>query len=133
MKLAFYDDFNLGVIRDDFIVDVSPAISDLVSSSPQGKLEAIITGWEIYGDRIADASQSNSGVALASLKLQQPVPRPGQLLCLAGNYIEPDHPSKETFNAFLNTRLEYLLLMDFLLHIPYDITNALKKNYNFLS
>ncbi len=103
MKLAFYDDFNLGVIRDDFIVDVSPAISDLVSSSPQGKLEAIITGWEIYGDRIADASQSNSGVALASVKLQQPVPRPGQLLCLAGNYIEPDHPSKETFNAFLKS------------------------------
>ena len=103
MKLAFYNDFNLGVIRDDFIVDVSPAISDLVSSSPQGKLEAIITGWEIYGDRIADASQSNSGVALASVKLQQPVPRPGQLLCLAGNYIEPDHPSKETFNAFLKS------------------------------
>ncbi len=32
-----------------------------------------------------------------------PLPQPGQLVCLAGNYIEPDSPSRGEFNAFLKS------------------------------
>ena len=103
MKLAFYNDYTLGVIENDTIMDVSGAVADIGASSPQAHLEAVIVGWDTYGARIAEAAQGQSGTPLSSVSLRPPVPRPGQLLCLAGNYIEPEHPAKETFNAFLKS------------------------------
>ncbi len=103
MKLAYYDDYTLGVIENDAIIDVSAAVSGTGASNPQGQIEAVISGWDTYGARIAEAAQGQAGTPLSSVSLRAPLPRPGQLLCLAGNYIEPDHPTKETFNAFLKS------------------------------
>ena len=103
MKLAFYNDYTLGVIENDAVIDVSAAVSDTGASGPQAQMDAVISGWDTYGGRIAEAARDQAGTPLSSVSLRAPLPRPGQLLCLAGNYIEPDHPTKETFNAFLKS------------------------------
>lgn len=85
MKLAFYKNCTLGVIDDGNIMDVSTIVSDLTPCNPQALLETVIRNWDTYGARIADATQGQGGVSLDSVILCPPVPRPGQLVCLAGN------------------------------------------------
>jgi 2-keto-4-pentenoate hydratase/2-oxohepta-3-ene-1,7-dioic acid hydratase in catechol pathway len=103
MKLAFYDDFKLGVIEGDQIIDASAAIADLNYHTPQELLEMVIGGWEKIGAKIGQSAQGQAGVPLDSVKLRPPVPRPGQLVCLAVNYIEPARPDRAEFNAFLKS------------------------------
>ena len=90
MKLTFYNDFQLGVIQDDKVIDASPAVNGLGHHSPQELLEMLITNWGELGPRISRSIQDQTGASLAAVKLCPPVPRPGQLVCLAGNYIEPN-------------------------------------------
>lgn len=103
MKLAFYNDYTLGVIEGDMVKDASAAVSDLNPYSSQVLLEIIIKDWALYSPRIQAAIQNQTGTPVEEVVFNPPVPRPGQLVCLAGNYIEPDHPTKETFNAFIKS------------------------------
>jgi len=103
VKLAFYNNYTLGVIDDGNIMDASTAVSDVTPCNPQALLETVIGNWDTYGARIADATQGQSGVSLDSVTLGPPVPRPGQLVCLAGNFIEPAVPNRGNFNAFLKS------------------------------
>lgn len=63
MKLAFYDNYTLGVIDDENIMDVSAIVSDITPCNPQGLLETVIKNWDTYGARIADATQGQGGAA----------------------------------------------------------------------
>jgi len=103
VKLVFFDDYRLGVLRDDGVVDVSAAITNLHYHTAQELLTQVIERWDIYQDAIASAADSGTARPVDQVRLRPPVPRPGQLVCLAGNYIEPDHPKKDTFNAFLKS------------------------------
>lgn len=103
MKLVFFDDYRLGVLRDDGVVDVSAAVADLHYHTAQGLLKQVIEGWDDRRGAIASAAGSGAARPVDQVRFRPPVPRPGQLVCLAGNYIEPDHPEKETFNAFLKS------------------------------
>lgn len=103
MKLAFYNAYTLGVIDGDTIFDASTAIGSMRPHGPQALLETLISGWETYRPRITGTTEGKTGMPMDRVTLQPPVPRPGQLVCLAGNYIEPAHPSKEPFNAFLKS------------------------------
>jgi 2-keto-4-pentenoate hydratase/2-oxohepta-3-ene-1,7-dioic acid hydratase in catechol pathway len=103
MKLAFFNDYQLGVISDNQIVDVASALGDVSYHSPQELIEMIIKDWGNLQPQITQAAEGNEGVALDSVRLRAPLPRPGQLVCLAGNYIEPAHPDRGEFNAFLKS------------------------------
>lgn len=103
MKLAFYNDYTLGVIDGEVIKDASTAVADLDPYSPQAVLEIVIKDWARYSARIHDAIQTQTGTPIDQVVMNPPVPRPGQLVCLAGNYIEPAHPDKGTFNAFIKS------------------------------
>ncbi len=103
MKLAFFNDYQLGVINGDQIVDVGSAVGGISYHSPQELMNMLI---EDFGDLQADmesAAAGGDGVSLADVRLRAPMPRPGQLLCLAGNYIEPESPERGEFNAFLKS------------------------------
>ena len=103
MKLAFFNDYQLGVITTDGIVDISDALSELSYRTPQELIRIVIEGFDSLRSTIADAAENGEAIDLASVSLKAPVPRPGQLVCLAGNYIEPDSPSRGDFNAFLKS------------------------------
>lgn len=103
MKLAFFNDYQLGVIRDDQIVDVKSALTGISYHSPQELMEMIIKSWSTVQPKLEQAAQGEEGVALDNVRLRPPLPRPGQLVCLAGNYREPAHPDRGDFNAFLKS------------------------------
>ena len=103
MKLAFFNDYQLGVITDDGIVDLSDALSGISYHTPQELIRTVIEDYDSLSSTIADAAENGTTIALDGVSFKAPVPRPGQLVCLAGNYIEPDSPSRGDFNAFLKS------------------------------
>jgi 2-keto-4-pentenoate hydratase/2-oxohepta-3-ene-1,7-dioic acid hydratase in catechol pathway len=103
MKLAFYNDFQLGVIQNDKIIDVGTAITDLGHPGPQRLMQRVITRWEELAPEIAASLQGERGLPLDEVRLRPPLPQPGQLVCLARNYLEPAQPERGEFNAFLKS------------------------------
>lgn len=97
MQLVFFDDYRLGVLANERVVD----ISDLVGgATPQARLEALIRDWATLAPAVRDAA-GREGAPLAGVRLRPSVPRPGQLVCAAVNYLEAGRPEPQPFNAFL--------------------------------
>lgn len=103
MKLAFFDDYRLGVIKDDEIVDISDALKDITYHTPQELVQMVIEDYDNLQSSITDTVENSDPISLDTVTLKAPLPRPGQLVCMAGNYIEPDSPSRGDFNAFLKS------------------------------
>lgn len=103
MKFAFFNDYQLGIITEDGIVDISDALSGISYHTPQELIQTVIEDFNNLRPAIAGAAENGDATALDGVSFKAPLPRPGQLVCLAGNYIEPDSPSRGEFNAFLKS------------------------------
>ncbi|MBX3014088.1 MAG: fumarylacetoacetate hydrolase family protein [Caldilineaceae bacterium] len=103
MKLVLFNDFTLGILQGEQVIDVSSAVQGLDYHTPQELIQMVITQWSTLQPQLAQASQGQTGVPITQLRIRPPVPRPGQLVCLAGNYLEPQKPERGLFNAFLKS------------------------------
>ena len=101
MKLVYFNDYRLGVIKGDGVVDVMAAVSDVPRLGPHDLINGVIERFAAYKSKIEDAVAKGSGVSLASVKLRAPLPRPVNIDCMAVNYME-DGTRKEPapINAF---------------------------------
>jgi 2-keto-4-pentenoate hydratase/2-oxohepta-3-ene-1,7-dioic acid hydratase in catechol pathway len=88
MKLAYFDDYKLGVVKGDSIVDVSAVVKDIPHLGPHDLINGLIERFADYKKRLEDAASSGKGVPLSSVKLQAPLPKPGNIVCMAVNYME---------------------------------------------
>ncbi len=101
MKLAFFDDFKLGVIGDGTVVDVSDAVSGISHTSPQDLINRVIENFDDLRGALQQAADSGSGVPLEHVRLRPPLPKPGNVVAMAVNYMEDgtrDEPAP--INAF---------------------------------
>jgi len=103
MQIILFDDYKLGVLQGANVHDASAAVVGLGHHSPQEMMQMLIANWAQMEARVAEAVAHAPGVPLASVRCRPPVPRPGQLVCLAGNYLEPAKPERGLFNAFLKS------------------------------
>ena len=104
MKLAFFDDFKLGVVKGDNVVDVSSAVSGVPHTSPQDLINRVIEGFDGHRGAIEAIAAAEAGVPLSSVKLCPPLPKPYTIVCMAVNYMEDgtrDAPAP--INAFLKS------------------------------
>ena len=101
MKLAFFNDFRFGVVKGDNIVDVTAAVSDVPHTGPGDLLSGVIARWDSLKGKIEAAAASGSGVPVSSVRIRPPVPKPGNIVCMAVNYMENGTlPKKPQINAF---------------------------------
>ena len=70
MKLAFYDDFRLGVIQGDRIADAMSVFNGMNFRRPQDLIEDVILNWDEMRPRIEAAVAGQEGVALGSVRLR---------------------------------------------------------------
>jgi 2-keto-4-pentenoate hydratase/2-oxohepta-3-ene-1,7-dioic acid hydratase in catechol pathway len=104
MKLAFFDDFKLGVIKGaDAIVDVSAQVRDIPHVGPHDIMNGLIAKFGDYRKKLEDAAASGKAIPLSQVKLRPPLPRPGNIDCMAVNYIEEMIPTPPPINAFQKT------------------------------
>ena len=52
MKLLFFDDFKLGVLKGDAVVDVSDVVRDIPHLEPQDLIAGLIERWVQYRPRL---------------------------------------------------------------------------------
>ena len=88
MKLAFFNDFNLGVIKDDAVVDVTDSVSGITHTSPQDLINRVIQNFDALRDALQQAANSGPGIPLESVRLRPPLPKPGNIVAMAVNYME---------------------------------------------
>ena len=104
MKLLFFDDFRLGVLAGNSVVDVSDVVRDIPHTRPHDLMSSLIERFAEYRGRLESAARSGSGVALENVRIRPPLPRPNAVVCMAVNYMEDGTRSEPApINAFLKT------------------------------
>jgi len=88
MKLAYFNDYTLGVVIGDTIVDVSSSVRDIPHTGPHDLIAGLIERFDQYRARLDDAARRGPGVKLADVRLRSPLPRPVNIDCMAQNYME---------------------------------------------
>ena len=88
MKLVFYDDFKLGVVNGDTVVDAASAVRGIHHHSPQDLLSQVIENFPQYRSSLNQLASQGTGVPINSVRLRSPVPNPNNIVAMAVNYME---------------------------------------------
>ena len=101
MKLAFFDDFRLGVLKGDGVVDVGAVVKNIPRTGPGNLMSGLIERFADYRRGLEEAAAKGQAIALDKVKLRPPLPKPDNIDCMAVNYME-DGTRKEPapLNAF---------------------------------
>jgi 2-keto-4-pentenoate hydratase/2-oxohepta-3-ene-1,7-dioic acid hydratase in catechol pathway len=101
MKLALFDEYRLGVVTGDSIVDVTDVVAGIPHIGPGDLMSGLIARFEAYRPRLEAAAEAGPARALAGVRLRAPLPRPGNIVCMAVNYMEDGTlPAPAPINAF---------------------------------
>src|SRR4249920_3484036 len=95
MKLAFFDNYKLGVVVGDKIVDVSAVVKGIKALGPQDVMRGVIEKW---------STKKGKGKPLSKVKLRPPLPKPENIICMAVNYMEDGTLAEPApINAFMKS------------------------------
>jgi 2-keto-4-pentenoate hydratase/2-oxohepta-3-ene-1,7-dioic acid hydratase in catechol pathway len=101
VKLVYFDDFRLGVLKGDAVVDVSAEVKDIPHIGPGDLMNGLIERWDSYKSRLEAAAARGTGVPLSGVRIRPPVPGPRTIDCMAVNYMEDGTRSAPApINAF---------------------------------
>src|SRR5918999_2904798 len=103
MKLVLFNDYRLGVIQGNRVVDAMAALEGLQCRRPQDLIEEVIIHWDVLKPKIEAAIRGKEGVALDSVRLRAPVPKPSKLICAAVNDLEFGQREPAVLDAFLKS------------------------------
>src|SRR5216683_2880007 len=101
MKLLYFDDYKLGVLKGNNVVDVSAVVRDIPHVGPGDLINGLIERFAQYRGKLEDAAASGQGIPLSSVRIRPPLPKPANIDAMAVNYME-DGTRKEPapINAF---------------------------------
>jgi 2-keto-4-pentenoate hydratase/2-oxohepta-3-ene-1,7-dioic acid hydratase in catechol pathway len=88
LRLMFFGDYRLGLVRGDQVHDVTAALGEVGDLDPQGRLQRLIDSYDEVRDNVARLADRSSGEPVATVPARAPVPSPHKLLCAARNYRE---------------------------------------------
>lgn len=101
MKLLLFDDFRLGVLRGDQVVDVSDSVKDIPHTGPGDLMSGLIARFADYRKKIEEAAGRGKPAPLSGVRIRPPLPRPTNIVCMAVNYMEDGTRSEPApINAF---------------------------------
>ncbi len=101
MKLCYFNDYRLGVIKGDSVVDITDAVKDIPHLHNRDLIIGLIDKWDSWKPKVEKAAASAAGVPLKDVRLRPPVPKPGNIVCMAVNYMEDGTlKEKPQINAF---------------------------------
>jgi 2-keto-4-pentenoate hydratase/2-oxohepta-3-ene-1,7-dioic acid hydratase in catechol pathway len=104
MRLVFFDDFKLGVLRDDSVVDVSEAVRDIPHTGAHDIINGVIARFGEYRGRLEAAATRGAALPLSRVRIRPPLPRPTNIVCMAVNYMEDGTRSEPApINAFMKS------------------------------
>src|SRR6266513_861486 len=102
MKILYFNDFRLGVLKgDNSVVDVTAVVQDIPHVGPGDLMNGLIERFSSYRQKLEQAVAQGQGVPLASVRIRPPLPKPTTIDCMAVNYMEDGTRSAPApINAF---------------------------------
>jgi 2-keto-4-pentenoate hydratase/2-oxohepta-3-ene-1,7-dioic acid hydratase in catechol pathway len=101
VKLLFFDDFKLGVLKGDAVVDVSSVVADVPHTGPHNLISGLIERFADYRRRLEEAAARGTGTPVSRVRIRPPLPRPVNIVAMAVNYMEDGTRSEPApINAF---------------------------------
>lgn len=88
MKLMFFNDFRLGVLKGEDVVDVTSLTEALPRTGPHDIIAGVIEQFDTFRPRLEEAAAKGKGVPVSSVTVRPPLPRPRNIACMAVNYME---------------------------------------------
>ena len=89
MKILYFDDYKLGVLKGDTVVDVSSVVQSIPHTGPHDLINGLIERFGEYRPRLSlEGAAGGKGVPGAGRGVPPPAPRPGNIDCMAVNYME---------------------------------------------
>lgn len=86
MKLAYFDDFRLGVVTAEGVVDVTDALHAIPRRDNADLMAGLIERFADYREKLAALAAAGAAKPLAAVTLRAPLPRPRTIVCMAVNY-----------------------------------------------
>jgi len=104
LKLCYFDNFRLGVLKGDSVVDVSDKVADIPHTGAHDLIKGLIEDFDRYRGVLQQAADREKGVPVSSVRIRPPLPKPTNIDCMAVNYME-DGSRREPapINAFLKS------------------------------
>ncbi len=103
MKIGFYDDWTLGVVKGENIVDVSEALGGVHVHHPQDLMNLVIEHFDKLRTPFEKLVQVSQGVPLSTVQIRPPLPEPGKIICMAVNYLENGTRPMPDIEAFIKS------------------------------
>src|SRR6266566_2438964 len=104
MKIMFFDEFKLGLLKGDAVVDDARVVQDIPHLGPQDVVRGVIERWAEFRPKLEAAAAQERGVPLDRVKIRPPLPKPTNVVCMAVNYMEDGTRSEPApINAFLKS------------------------------
>jgi 2-keto-4-pentenoate hydratase/2-oxohepta-3-ene-1,7-dioic acid hydratase in catechol pathway len=88
MKILFFDDFKLGVLKADGVVDVSETVRDIPHMGPHDLINGLIARFADYRQPLEAAVARGQAIPLGRVRIRPPLPKPFNVDCMAVNYME---------------------------------------------
>jgi len=88
MKLAFFDTYRLGLVVDDAIVDISAEVPPYTDVTASQAMIWLIENFEAKKAALSKAAQQGERIPLVNVRIRPPIPKPGNIVCMAVNYME---------------------------------------------
>lgn len=88
MKLMYFNDFRLGVIKGDNVVDVMPVVQSIFHTGAGDLINNLIANFDVWRPKLEDAAAKGAGVPISSVRIRPPLLRPATIDCMAVNFME---------------------------------------------
>jgi 2-keto-4-pentenoate hydratase/2-oxohepta-3-ene-1,7-dioic acid hydratase in catechol pathway len=97
----FFDDWKLGVLNGETVVDVSDVVKDIPRVGPHDVINGLISRFGDHRAKLQEAASKGKGVPVANVRLRPPLPKPTNIVAMAVNYMEDGTRSEPApINAF---------------------------------
>jgi 2-keto-4-pentenoate hydratase/2-oxohepta-3-ene-1,7-dioic acid hydratase in catechol pathway len=101
MKLLYFNDFRLGVLKGDSVIDVMDVVRTIPHTGPHNLISGLIERFGDYRGKLEQAAAQAQGVRVSEVRIRPPLPKPHNIDCMAVNYMEDGTRSEPApINAF---------------------------------
>lgn len=97
MKLVSFDDYRIGIVHDDAVIDVSDIAGAASGKWPPVAMNGLIADFPELKSKL-ESARSRSGVPLAGVKLRTPVPGATKVIAYPINY--HDHAKEMMVSSY---------------------------------
>jgi 2-keto-4-pentenoate hydratase/2-oxohepta-3-ene-1,7-dioic acid hydratase in catechol pathway len=84
----YFDDFKLGIVKGDNVVDVSAVVQSIPHTGPHDLINNLIADFANWRAKLEAAAASGKGVPISSVRIRPPLLRPATIDCMAVNFME---------------------------------------------